>query len=38
MVEKGIFDGLSRNGNAIGKTVNGDKDSIINHILRPTKP
>ena len=38
MVEKGIFDGLSRNGNAISKTFNGDKDSILNYILRPTKP
>ena len=38
MVEKGIFDELSRNGNTISKTFNGDKDSILNHILRPTKP
>jgi len=38
MVDKGIFDGLSRNGNAISKTFNGDKDSILNYILRPTKP
>ncbi|MGB1094477.1 MAG: glycosyl hydrolase family 17 protein [Bacteroidia bacterium] len=37
MVDKGIFDGLSRNGNAIGKTFNGDKDSILNYILRPIK-
>jgi len=38
MVDKGIFDGLSRNGNAISKTFNGDKDAILNYILRPTKP
>jgi exo-beta-1,3-glucanase (GH17 family) len=37
MVDKGIFDGLSRNGNAISKTFNGDKDSILNNILRPIK-
>ena len=37
MVDKGIFDGLSRNGNAISKTFNGDKDSILNYILRPIK-
>lgn len=38
MVDKGIFDGLSRNGNIIKKTFNGDTDSITNHLLRPTKP
>ena len=38
MVDKGIFDGLRRNGNIIKKTFNGEKDSILNHILRPTKP
>jgi exo-beta-1,3-glucanase (GH17 family) len=37
-VDKGIFDGFSRNGNIIKKTYNGDKDSVINHTLRPTKP
>ena len=35
MVEKGIFDGLTRNGKIIRKTFNGNKDAILNHILRP---
>jgi exo-beta-1,3-glucanase (GH17 family) len=35
MVNKGIFEGLSRNGNAITKTYNGDKEALMKDVLVP---
>jgi exo-beta-1,3-glucanase (GH17 family) len=35
MVDKGIFDGLSRNGNPITKTYNGDKEALMKDVLVP---
>ena len=35
MVDNGTFDGLSRNGNPITKTFNGDKDAMMETVLVP---
>ena len=35
LVDKGIFNGLTRNGNPITKTFNGNKESLMNEILVP---
>ncbi|OZV67212.1 glycosyl hydrolase family 17 protein [Winogradskyella aurantia] len=35
MVDKGIFDGLSRNGNPITKTYNGEKEALMKDVLVP---
>ncbi|MFP4847059.1 glycosyl hydrolase family 17 protein [Winogradskyella sp. PE311] len=34
-VDKGVFDGLTRNGNAIIKTYNGDKNMMMKDVLVP---
>ena len=34
-VDKGAFKGLSRNGNPITKTYNGDKDALMKDVLVP---
>lgn len=36
MVDKGVFKGLTRNGNAITKTYNGDKTELMKDVLVPT--
>ena len=35
LVDKGIFKGLTRNGNAITKTYNGNKDELMKAVLVP---
>jgi len=35
LVDEGTFDGLTRNGNAITKTFNGDKDALMQTVLVP---
>ncbi len=35
MVDEGIFNGLTRNGNPITKTYNGDKEALMNDVLVP---
>lgn len=35
LVDKGIFEGLTRNGNPITKTYNGDKEELMPHVLVP---
>ncbi|WP_414855671.1 glycosyl hydrolase family 17 protein [Muriicola sp. Z0-33] len=35
MVEQGIFEGLSRNGNPIIKTYDGDQEAMMNDVLSP---
>jgi len=35
LVDQGVFDGLSRNGNAITKTFDGKKDQLVKNILAP---
>ena len=35
LVDQGVFDGLTRNGNPITKTHNGDKDALIKTVLVP---
>jgi len=35
LVDKGIFDGLTRNGNVITKTYNGNKKALLKHVLVP---
>ncbi|WP_422106004.1 glycosyl hydrolase family 17 [Winogradskyella sp.] len=35
MVDKGVFEGLTRNGNPIGKTYNGDKEALMKDVLVP---
>lgn len=35
LVDQGVFEGLSRNGNPIGKTYNGDKESLMKEVLVP---
>lgn len=35
LVDKGVFKGLSRNGNAITKTYNGDKEALMKDVLVP---
>lgn len=34
-IDKGIFEGLTRNGNSITKTYNGDKEALIKDVLVP---
>ncbi|WP_136482762.1 glycoside hydrolase family 17 protein [Cognatitamlana onchidii] len=35
LVDKGIFDGLTRDGHAIKKTYNGNKEELLNDVLVP---
>jgi len=35
LVDKGVFDGLTRNGNPIGKTYDGDKEALMKDVLVP---
>jgi exo-beta-1,3-glucanase (GH17 family) len=35
LVDKGIFNGLKRNGNSITKTYNGDEEELMPHVLVP---
>ncbi|MFP4847060.1 glycosyl hydrolase family 17 protein [Winogradskyella sp. PE311] len=35
LVDKGIFEGLTRNGNPITKTYNGNKEELMPHVLVP---
>jgi hypothetical protein len=35
LVDKGIFDGLTRDGQAIAKTHNGDKKVLMKGVLVP---
>ena len=35
MVDNGVFEGLTRNGNPITKTYGGDKEALMNHVLVP---
>ena len=35
MVEKGVFNGLTRNANPITKTYNGDKEALMKDVLVP---
>ena len=35
MVDKGVFEGLTRNGNLITKTYNGDKEALMKDVLVP---
>ncbi|WP_299227816.1 glycosyl hydrolase family 17 protein [uncultured Psychroserpens sp.] len=35
LVDKGIFKGLTRNGNPITKTYNGDKNALLQEVLVP---
>ena len=35
LVDKGIFEGLTRDGNPIKKTYNGDKDALLKDVLVP---
>ena len=35
MVDQGVFEGLTRNGNDIIKTYSGDKDKLMNDVLAP---
>jgi exo-beta-1,3-glucanase (GH17 family) len=35
LVDKGTFNGLTRNGNIITKTYNGDKDALMKDVLTP---
>ena len=37
MVDEGVFDGLTRNGNPITKTYGGDLDSLFQEVLMPPK-
>ena len=34
-VDQGIFDGLTRDGNPITKTFNGDKEALMKGVLAP---
>ena len=36
-VDQGVFEGLSRNGNPIQKTYNGDKEALMKDVLVPSK-
>jgi exo-beta-1,3-glucanase (GH17 family) len=39
LVDKGIFDGLSRGGNTISKTYRGDKEALLKEVKSPpTRP
>lgn len=35
LVDKGVFEGLTRNGNSIKKTYNGDLDSLLSEVQLP---
>jgi exo-beta-1,3-glucanase (GH17 family) len=35
LVDKGVFDGLKRNGNTIEKTYNGDKSALMKDVMVP---
>ena len=35
LVDKGVFKGLTRGGNAITKTFNGDKEALMKTVLVP---
>ena len=35
LVDKGVFDGLTRNGNPITKTYEGNKEELMKEILAP---
>lgn len=35
LVDQGVFKGLTRNGNTITKTYNGDKDALLADVLSP---
>ena len=35
LVDQGVFEGLTRNGNSITKTYNGDKEELMPHVLVP---
>jgi hypothetical protein len=35
LVDKGVFEGLTRNGQPITKTYNGDKDALMKDVLAP---
>lgn len=37
LVDKGVFNGLTRNGNPITKTFNGNKTELMNTVLAPNK-
>jgi len=37
MVDEGVFDGLTRNGNSITKTYNGDKKKLMKDVLVPPR-
>lgn len=37
LVDKGVFEGLTRNGNPIIKTFDGDKEVLIEKVLMPTE-
>lgn len=38
LVDKGVFKGLTRNGNPITKTYNGDKEAVMKDVLMPPLP
>jgi len=35
LVDQGVFEGLTRNGNPITKTYNGDKEELMKDVLTP---
>ena len=35
LVDKGVFEGLSRNGNPVVKTYGGDADALMRDVLVP---
>ena len=35
LVDKGVFEGLTRNGNSITKTYDGNIDSLMSEVLVP---
>ena len=37
LVDKGVFDGLSRDGNPITKTFDGNKEELMKGVLVPPK-
>lgn len=37
LVDKGVFKGLKRNGSAISKTYNGDKETLMSKVLTPPR-
>ncbi|MEL7005679.1 MAG: glycosyl hydrolase family 17, partial [Bacteroidota bacterium] len=37
LVDQGIFDGLTRDGNAISKTYGGDKEALMAEVMIPPK-